>query len=38
MFTIDKKEYDEKKLDGKAKAAFNNEVLKKNLSNGKDKK
>ena len=24
MFTIDKKEYDEKKLDGKAKVAFNN--------------
>jgi hypothetical protein len=23
-FTIDKKEYDEKKLDGKAKVAFNN--------------
>ena len=64
MFTIDKKEYDEKKLDGKAKVAFNNvqvllnektdlmhmleknkilsahysEVLKKNLSNGEDKK
>jgi len=64
MFTIDKKEYDEKKLDGKAKVAFNNvqvllnekndlmhrleknrilsehysEVLKKNLTNGEDKK
>ena len=64
MFTIDKKEYDEAKLDGKAKVAFNNvqvllnektdlmhrleknkiqsahysEVLKKNLSNGEDKK
>ena len=64
MFTIDKKEYDEKKLEGKAKVAFNNvqvllnekndlmhrleknkilsahysEVLKKNLSNGEDKK
>ena len=63
-FTIDKKEYDEAKLDGKAKVAFNNvqvllnektdlmhrleknkilsahysEVLKKNLSNGEDKK
>ena len=24
MFTIDKKEYDETKLDGKAKIAFNN--------------
>ena len=24
MFTIDKKEYDEKKLEGKAKVAFNN--------------
>ena len=24
MFTIDKKEYDEKKLEGKAKIAFNN--------------
>jgi hypothetical protein len=24
MFTIDKKEYDEAKLDGKAKVAFNN--------------
>ena len=24
MFTIDKKEYDEKKLDGKAKIALNN--------------
>ena len=24
MFTIDKKEYDETKLDGKAKVAFNN--------------
>ena len=64
MFTIDKKEYDEKKLDGKAKVAFNNvqvllnekndlmhrleknrilsehysEVLRKNLTNGEDKK
>ena len=64
MFTIDKKEYDEAKLEGKAKVAFNNvqvllnektdlmhrleknkilsahysEVLKKNLSNGEDKK
>ena len=64
MFTVDKKEYDEAKLDGKAKVAFNNvqvllnekndlmhrleknkilsehysEVLKKNLSNGEDKK
>ena len=64
MFTIDKKEYDEKKLEGKAKVAFNNvqvllnekndlmhrleknrilsehysEVLKKNLTNGEDKK
>ena len=64
MFTIDKKEYDEARLDGKAKVAFNNvqvllnektdlmhrleknkilsahysEVLKKNLSNGEDKK
>ena len=64
MFTIDKKEYDEAKLDGKSKVAFNNvqvllnektdlmhrleknkilsahysEVLKKNLSNGEDKK
>ena len=64
MFTIDKKEYDEKKLEGKAKIAFNNvnvllneknnlihqleknkilsghysEVLKKNLTNGEDKK
>ena len=64
MFTIDKKEYDETKLDGKTKVAFNNvqvllnektdlmhrleknkilsahysEVLKKNLSNGEDKK
>ena len=24
MFTVDKKEYDETKLDGKAKVAFNN--------------
>jgi hypothetical protein len=24
MFTIDKKEYDEAKLDGKSKVAFNN--------------
>ena len=64
MFTIDKKEYDETKLDNKAKVPFNNvqvllnektdlmhrleknkilsahysEVLKKNLSNGEDKK
>jgi len=64
MFTIDKKEYDETKLDGKAQVALNNvfvllnekydlmhrlaknrilsehysEVLKKNLSNGEDKK
>jgi len=64
MFTIDKKEYDEAKLEGKSKVAFNNvqvllnekndlmhrleknkilsehysEVLKKNLSNGEDKK
>ena len=64
MFTIDKKEYDEAKLDGKSKVAFNNvqvllnekndlmhrleknrilsehysEVLKKNLTNGEDKK
>ena len=64
MFTVDKKEYDETKLEGKGKVAFNNvtvllnekndlmhrleknkilsahysEVLKKNLSNGEDKK
>ena len=64
MFTLDKKEYDETKLDDKGKIAFNNvkvlakekndllhsleknkilsehysEVLKKNLSNGEDKK
>ena len=64
MFTIDKKEYDETKLDNKGKIALNNvtvllnekndlmyrleknkilsehysEVLKKNLTNGEDKK
>jgi len=64
MFTIDKKQYDETKLEGKAKIAFANfrlllqekdnlihqlekngilsehysEVLKKNLTNGEDKK
>ena len=64
MFTLDKKEYDETKLDNKGKIAFNNvqvlakekndllhrleknkilsehysEVLKKNLTNGEDKK
>ena len=27
MFTIDKKEYDEKKLEGKAKVAFNNVTI-----------